>query len=100
MKTETKVEKPLLILKGRSLYTNDARDEKIVASALKNAHVGATFSSYGGSVPRGNLWETLDVVYKDGCGVAGLLRSHGYYDSPAQEKERESEPVLIWFEIP
>ena len=100
MKTETKVEKSLLILRGRSLYTNDARDERIVASALKNAQVGAIFSSYGGSEPRGNVWETLEVVYKNGRGVAGLLRSQGYYDSSAQEKEWAAEPVLIWFEIP
>ena len=99
MKTETKVEKPLLILKGRSLYNNDARDTRVFANELKNAQVGAMFSSYGGGEPRGNVWETIEVVYKNGLGVAAVLRSQGYYDSSNQENKWEAEPELIWFEI-
>lgn len=99
METETRMEKPLIILEGGSNYSEEGENLPITAQMLREAEVGKVFRSYMGNVIRDSVEETLEIVYKNDRGVAGLLRTYGYYDSPSLINSYENEPRLIWFEL-
>ena len=100
METKTIVTEPLLVLKGRSGYDEEAHNLPIMDRMLRAASIGQEYRADGGNIGRDSFEESLTVVYKDDHGVAAVLRRAGYYDSPAQNNEWEDEPVLIWFELP
>jgi hypothetical protein len=100
MDTEVIVEKPLIVLEGRSGYDEEAHDLPIMGRTLREAAIGSEFRAYGGNIGRDSVEESLSVVYRDDHGVAAVLRRAGYYDSPAQHNEWKAAPVLIWFELP
>ncbi len=98
-KTVVIEEQPLIVLVGMSGYDKEAHNLPIMAHMLKEAEIGKEFSAYCGNISRDAYEESLKVIYKDENGVAGLLRSHGYYDSSNQNNEYENEPTVVWFEL-
>ncbi len=99
MQTDVRIEKPLIILEGGSGYSDDGENLPITGTMLREAKIGKVFRSYMGNTARDSVEESLEVVYKNDKGVAGILRTQGHYDSPDPNNQYENEPMLIWFEL-
>ena len=99
MKTTVLIEKPIIVLRGECGYSDDAYSLEIYPNDLKNAKAGKIFSAYSSNTARDSIEESLEIVYtnKDGC--AGLLKTKGHYDNGNANNEWENEPKLIWFEL-
>ena len=99
MKTEVIMEQPLIVLEGGSGYSDEGENLPITARMLRETEVGKVFRSYMGNVIRDSVEESLEIVYKNDLGVAGVLRTYGNTDSPSVNNSYENEPKLIWFEL-
>ena len=99
MKTIVYVEEPLITLRGECGYSDDAYSLEIYSNNLKNAEVGKIFSAYSSNTARDSIEESLEIVYKNKDGCAGLLKTKGHYDNGNANNEWENEPKLIWFEL-
>ena len=101
MKTNVIVEEPLFILTSdfNDMRGNSGETVKVYASDLKKAKVGDDFAAtYTNGCGRGNVCESIEIIYKTDSGCAVLHRVWGTTDEDTP-KDWEEEPQLIWVEL-
>lgn len=101
MKTNVIIEEPIFILESdyNDMRGNSGETVRVYADDLKKAKVGDEWAATDtNGCGRGNVCESIEVVYKTDSGVAVLYRRWGTTDSNNPE-DWEDEPQLIWVEL-
>lgn len=84
-----------------TLYYSDYNTSSSLAvtkAMLVKAKVGDCLRAQSGNCGRAVSEEVLEIVYKTGTGVAGVLHRFGTTDSPNPE-DWASDDEIIWFEF-
>lgn len=98
METKVVKEAPMIVLRGYCGYSDDATDLTIYQRDLVKAEIGDRFESNNGNIARDSIKESLEIVYKNRDGVAGVLTTEEHSDTPNENNETIT-TKLIWFKI-